>query len=365
MLTEFILALGLASSLTAPCPDSADVGKFLSQFLAGLSPAERVPRGALVVVCGDTSIFASGFGETQSGTAVDPNVTLFRAASNSKLFAATAAMQLAASGRWKLTDDVNRYLPVSARLDDGYGRQIRIADLLTHTAGFEDKFDGSLVLQNQRLSLAGFFERNRPIRVRPAGIEVSYSNIGMALAGYAVEAASGESFDLYSKRHIFEPLGMSHSTFAQPLPDGWNKDIATAPPRAGRGIVFLPYPAASLVTTPADMGRFISAHLSDGKINRGGRILPPDAVAEMHRSHWRAQRSVPGVAYGFFEGEINDRRTLFHTGDSGDHSVVFLMPDERVGLYFVYSGTDEQTGVREQFVRSFSDRYFPKKSAVA
>ena len=63
----------------------------------------------------------------------------------------------------------------------------------------------------------------------------------------------------------------------------------------------------------------------------------------MHASHWRAQKDAPGVAYGFFEGELNGRPTLFHTGDSGDHSLVLLLPDEHVGLYFVFSGTDEQT----------------------
>ena len=91
-------------------------------------------------------MYAIGYGTTQSGAPVDVNRTLFRAASNSKLITATAAMQLAAAGRWKLGDDVNRYLPAAARLDDGYGRQVTIADLLTHTAGFEDKFAGTIVV---------------------------------------------------------------------------------------------------------------------------------------------------------------------------------------------------------------------------
>jgi hypothetical protein len=126
--------------------------------------------------------------------------------------------------------------------------------------------------------------------------------------------------------------------------------------------VFNPYPAASLVTTPLDMGRFIAAHLNGGALDAsagGGRVLSPATTALMHASHWRAQPAVPGVAYGFFEGEMNGHGTLFHTGDSGDHSLAFLLPDQGVGFYFVFSGSDEQAEIRERFAHAFMDRYFP------
>ena len=233
-----------------------------------------------------------------------------------------------------------------------------IADLLTHTAGFEDKFAGTIALQSDSISLASFFARNRPRRVRPAGVEVSYSNIGIALAGYAVQVASGESFDAYVAAHIFAPLGMTHSTFAQPPPADWVKDLASLPPRSARSIAFVPYPAASLVTTPGDMGRFIAAHLSNN-VPGAPQILSAEAATDMHASHWRPRPGVPGVAYGFFEGEMNGHRTLFHTGDSGDHSLVLLLPDDGVGFYFVYTGSDEQTVVREKLARAIVDRYFP------
>ncbi len=228
-------------------------------------------------------------------------------------------MQLAASGTWKLTDDVNRYLPTDAQLDRGFGRDVTIADLLTHTGGLEEKFSGGIAQMSERVSLAEYFARNRHRRVHEPGVEVSYSNVGMALIGYAVEAASKQSFDRYAATHIFAPLGMTRSTFVQPTPVAWEADIASAPPSGARDIVFLPYPAASLVTTPSDMGRFIAAHLAHSTA-----IPPAEWMHAMHETHWRAQPSVPGVAYGFFEGEWNGRRTLFHTGDSGDHSVVFL-----------------------------------------
>jgi hypothetical protein len=267
-------------------------------------------------------------------------------------------MQLAAAGRWKLSDDVNRYLPAAARLDDGFGRQVTIADLLTHTAGFEDKFAGAITLQSDSISLANFFAHNRPRRVRPPGTEVSYSNIGIALLGYAVQVASEESFDAYVATHIFAPLGMTRSTFAQPPSADWVNDQADRSSMSARAIAFVPYPAASLVTTPSDMGRFMAAHLSGGALG-GARILSVEMADDMHASHWRPQPSVPAVAFGFFEGDMNGHRTLFHTGDSGDHSLVLLLPDDGVGFYFVYGGSDEQTVVREKLARAIVDRYSP------
>ncbi|MEP6732492.1 MAG: serine hydrolase domain-containing protein [bacterium] len=360
------LLLAIAASQQSPAcarVDSTSLSSFVTQFIAQAPPAERVQRGAFVLVCGERIVVALGIGTARNGAPVNPERTLFRAASNSKLITATAAMQLAASGRWKLTDEVNAYLPPAAKLANGFGRQVTIADLLTHTAGLDDKFAGSIVQTSQQIPLAEFFARNRPVRVRPAGVEVSYSNIGIALTGYAVEVATKESFADYAATHIFAPLGMTHSTFAQPPPTAWRDDAASAPAKGARDIAFLPYPAASLVTTPMDMGRFITAHLSGGATH-AGRILSASSIREMHASHWRVRSSVPAVAYGFFEGELNGHRVLFHTGDSGDHSVVFLLPDDDMGLYFVFSASDEQTVVREKLVRAFMDRYFPRIKRV-
>ena len=251
-------SLGRATTCVA---DSASFHAFLTRYRAGLSSKLTLERGALVVVCHDSIVFLEGFGRTAAGDAVDPNRTIFRAASNSKLFAATAVMQLADSGLWKLDDDVNRYLPPAARLASRPSSgPVTLENLLTHTAGFEDKFAGGVVVPADRLTLAEFFARHSPRRVAAPGAEVSYSNIGMALAGYLVEARTGEPFARYAERHIFAPLGMTRSTFDQPPPAAWSRDLAGGTLRGRYDVVFNPYPAASLVTTPADMGRFIAAH---------------------------------------------------------------------------------------------------------
>ncbi|MEP6690559.1 MAG: serine hydrolase domain-containing protein [Gemmatimonadaceae bacterium] len=347
----------LARAQGAPL-DSASVDRFASAFIASLTGHDSVPRGAMVFVRGDRIAYARGFGTTPAGRPIDPERTIFRAASNSKLVAATAAIQLAERGTWRLGDDVNRWLPPEARLASAFPAPVTVANLLTHTSGFEDSFAGGVTPAGMRSSLATYFARHRPYRAVAPGLEVSYSNAGIALAGYLVERASGEPFGRYADAHIFAPLGMRRSSFDQPPPREWLDDLASGVPRGNRDVYFNPYPAASLVMTPTDMGRFIAAHLGGGAAY-GGRILSSAWSDSMHASHWRAQPSVPAVAYGFFEGEMNGRRTLFHTGDSGDHSLVLLFPDDGVGLFLVYTGSDDQASIRERFARAFADRFLP------
>lgn len=330
--------------------DSAHVARFVAEFMGGLHGDDSVARAAVVVVTSHGVLLSRGFGLAGRGVSVDPALTVFRAASNSKLFATATALQLREERRWQLTDDVNKYLPQQSRLAEKFDRPVTIADLLTHTAGLEAKFQGSVSAPAHRLSLADYFARNVPFRAVEPGREIAYSNTGMALAGYLVERATGVSFDEYADAHIFRPLGMTRSSFRQPPPAEWTGAVPET--RSVRNVVFNPYPAASLVTTPDDMGRFIQALLGRGA-NSSGRMFDSATADMMLATHWRAQPDAPGAAYGFFEGVHAGHRYVFHTGDSGDHSVILLLPDRDVGFYFVYAGRDEQSAVRERFAAGF------------
>jgi len=91
-----------------------------SVFAAGM-PRERIPGAAFVLVQDGHVVLAKGYGKADvaSGRAVDPARTIFPIASISKVFTATAVMQLADAGRLDLDADVNRYL-TSARVPPTY-----------------------------------------------------------------------------------------------------------------------------------------------------------------------------------------------------------------------------------------------------
>ena len=188
-----------------------------------------------------------------------------------------------------------------------------------------------------------------------------YSNWGTAFAGCLVEEVSGVSFYDYVEQNVLQPLGMKRSSFRRPFPTNLAPFVGTAgvggqPP--DKTAIQL-YPAESLVSTVTDMGHFIIAHLNGGRFE-GAQILSPASVTQMHRQHFTQHPRMPGVAYGFFESYMNDRRALFHSGGGGHESLLYLLPEEALGFYIVYSGE-----LGKDFLPAFLDHYYPTSHPFA
>jgi CubicO group peptidase (beta-lactamase class C family) len=198
-----ILALTL-SMLVASAEGAGRMGPTdpdeLEAFLAGLLPAlmesYHVPGAIFVMVKEGEIFFARGYGyaDLETRRPVDPETTIFRVASVSKLFTATAAMQLVEQGKLDLHADVNRYL-TKLQIESAYGEPVTLHHLLTHTAGFDDRFlRTGLTIGSPLPPLGQYLAERMPPRVMPPGKLISYSNHGLALVGHLVEVASGESF---------------------------------------------------------------------------------------------------------------------------------------------------------------------------
>jgi len=340
------------SGLTNPNEFEAWMDQFLVDYLIHSNASL-----GFVLVKDDKIFFQKGYGyaDAEKKTPVVPDQTLFYAASVSKLVTATAVMQLIEQGKLKPDADVNTYLK-GFQLENNYPAPVTVANLLTHTSGIDDSFIvGSVDRPSDLVSLGDFFTKNPPRRGRAPGEQIVYSNMGMAFAGYLVEAVSGVSFYDYAEQNVFRPLGMDHSSFRRPFPSSLAPSVATA------GVAGQPpdktaiqlYPAESLVSTVTDMGHFIIGHLNDGRFD-DEQILKEASAHEMHRQHFTQHAHMPGVAYGFFESYINGRRVLFHTGGGRHESLLFLLPDAHVGFYIVYSGELEKN-----FVQAFLDHYYP------
>src|SRR5690606_35310692 len=151
------------------------------------------------------------------GTPVDPVATLFRPGSVSKLFTWTAVMQLVEQGKLDLDADINQYIDFEIPLYDGI--LVTLRQVMTHSAGFEEQFRALITADPAAITPLGeALKYWVPERIHAPGTTPAYSNYATALAGHVVERVSGESFDDYIERHIFQPLGMSNSSFRQPLP---------------------------------------------------------------------------------------------------------------------------------------------------
>jgi CubicO group peptidase (beta-lactamase class C family) len=207
-------------------------------FAAGMKQ-EQIPGAAFVLVQNGRVVLSKGFGlaDVASGRTVEPDSTIFPFASISKVFTATAVMQLVEQGRVDLDTDVNRYLK-DVRVPPTYPRPVTVAHLLTHTSGL-DEVPGRRVRDAAELMPLGRFLADRLIRVHPPGEVTSYSSYGMALAGLLVEDVSGRPFEEYLRSHIWQPLGMSRTFIT--VPSAFAADLATPYEMEGDELVPVPY----------------------------------------------------------------------------------------------------------------------------
>jgi CubicO group peptidase (beta-lactamase class C family) len=348
-----------------PAPDlvKSDVDAWLDGYMPyALKRGDAA--GAVVVVVKDGKVLTQrGFGYADVGARrpVDPETTLFRQASVSKLITWTAVMQLVEQGKIDLDRDINAYLDF--RIPPFDGKPVTMRNLMTHTGGFDEVQRGLNSYDPKKIpSLGDALKRQVPHRIYAPGTTPAYSNYGTSLAGYIVERVSGLSYDDYVERHVFAPAGMTRSSFRQPLPAALRPLMASGymlgSGKPGRFELSSLAPSGAMTASGADMGRFMLAHLADG-----GALMKPATAAQMQGTILRLIPPLNGMALGFYEQNINGRRVLSHAGDSLNfHSQLWIFPEEKVGIYMSMnaSGTQNVSGpIRSYLFEAFADRYFP------
>ncbi|HKQ58334.1 MAG TPA: serine hydrolase domain-containing protein [Candidatus Eisenbacteria bacterium] len=328
----------------------------------------HVPGGVLVAVRDTAVLLARGYGVADDrGTRVDPERTIFRVASVSKVFTATAAMRLVERGRLALDEDVNRHLR-RFHVPENSDPPVTLLHLLTHTAGFDDRNIARKARGPEgALPLGEYLARRLPDRIQPPGRFLCYSNHGMALAGYLVEEVSGIPFARFMQDSLFAPLGMTRSSFApRPMMPA---DLAVGhddsdPPHPIAFDYVQTAPASMMTSTGSDVARFMIAHLEGGEY-RGRRMLGAAAVGEMHRRQFAQHERLPGVALGFWERFQNGERALWHDGDgAGFASLLYLLPEQGTGFFLAFNGSGGGAA-REEVLAALLDRFFPDQRPIA
>ena len=304
-----------------------------------------------------------GYADLKSKRPVAPNTTIFRLASISKLFTWVSVMQLVEQGKLDLDTDVNRYLDFQIR--PAFNKPVTLRNLMTHTGGFEETGDDIILTDPKKaVSLREYLIDNQPMRIFPPGEIPAYSNYGVGLASYIVQRASREPFEQYVQEHVFTPLGMTHSSFYQPL----QKPLAELPSQGYRGSTlkppigfefFNPVGAGGISSSAADMGRFGQALLNGGELD-GNRILKPETLAQMWTPQFRASDQLPPICMGFYQSWRNSLRWIGHSGDLiAFHSLFFVEPQQKLVLFVSYNSAGSENKARPEILNFFTDRYFP------
>ncbi|MHA1954617.1 MAG: serine hydrolase domain-containing protein [Candidatus Heimdallarchaeaceae archaeon] len=355
--------------LVANPHNESDLQSFFDDLLENQLVDYNLPGVTLSVVNATDILYLKGYGyaNIEESKPVDPNSTMFRVASVSKLFTWTAVMQLYEQDLLDLDANVNTYL-TAFQIPMDYG-PITMYDLMSHSPGFEDYFyyTGSF---NKEIviSLEDFLIEYMPKCVRPPGEVSAYSNYGASLAGYIVGEITGKPFPQYVQEEILTPLGMNQSTFLNDLPAAFEDDLVTEysidKSSNLHPLVIDPYgmeydPAGSLKSTALDASYFMRAHLNNGSLD-SNRILEETTIQEMHSRHFSHHPVLDGIAHGFFELTINGKRILNHGGSvSYTRSELVLIPEEQIGFFVSYNAyhIDPIWDV----VYEFMDHFYPSE----
>jgi CubicO group peptidase (beta-lactamase class C family) len=343
--------------------NSADVEAWLDGFLPYALEKGKIPGAVVVVVNGDGVVLQKGYGysDVAKRTPVSPETTLFRPGSVSKLFTWTAVMQQVEAGKLDLDKDVNSY--IDFKIPPFEGKPITLRHIMTHTAGFEESVR-HLISSDPKAAMT--LKKQMPLalpeRVFAPGTTPAYSNYATALAGYIVERVSGEPFDDYIDNHIFDPLGMVHSSFRQPLQAKlvplMSKGYPDVTQKPEPFEIVIPAPAGSLSSSGEDMGKFMIAHL-----NQGGVLLKPETTRMMHDFRAPGIANLNTMALGFYEQWVNGQRAIAHGGDTvWFHSYLWLFPESDIGLYISMNSAGAEGaagGIRSALFHKFADRYLP------
>jgi hypothetical protein len=239
-------------------------------------------------------------------------------------------------------------------------------NLMQHTAGFEEQAKDIISDSVNAPSFETVLKRWVPERVFAPGTTPAYSNYGASLAAYIVERVSGEPFDDYVDKHIFQVLDMPHSTFRQPLPPElaplMSKGYSVASSPAKPFEIIGPAPAGALSSPGEDMAHFMIAHLNNGEYH-GNRILRAETAQLMHDSPLSILPPLNRMELGFFETNINGREVIAHLGDTEDfHTSLHLFLADNVGFYVSFNilGKNGAAGeLRTALFNDFADRYMP------
>jgi CubicO group peptidase (beta-lactamase class C family) len=332
----------------------------------------HIPGATIAVVKDGKIFFAKGYGfaNLEKKTPVAADKTIFRIGSVTKVFTATALVQLAERKKINLNTDVNKYLK-DFKIQNTFPQPVTFANLLTHTAGFDEINPGRKTTSADKVIPLGEFLKTRLVRRKPPGEFISYSTYGISLAGYLVETISGTTLKDYMNKNIFQPLEMNRTSIGA-VPANLQSDLATGYEYSALGgyrplafEYFHTLPASDINGTATDMARFMLAHLEGGQYGKG-RILSERAAQSMHERHFANEPRLLGITYGFFENRQNRLPAIEHGGVmDGFSALMYLAPEKRFGIYVA---CNRETGDLQNIIKTeILNRYFlpQNKPAVA
>jgi len=339
-----------ASASIASDPAVRDALARLDVWLEGQRYRFDLPGFAVGVVHDQQLLWSKGYGYADVAQRIpSTDQTLYRIASISKTFAATAVVQLAERGKLSLDDPVSRHLPWFTPRDSTPGSPVRVWNLLSHSGGLQRESPGSdwdALVSPDAESIANA-TRDTPL-VLPPQSRLAYSNYGYAVAGQLVQQVSGVPYSKYLSDNVLRPLGLTATDildgretrpglavpYGRRTPDG-PRAIEKQMPRTDAFDS-----VGALVSSVSDLAKWASFQFRDSDAN-AGPVLTGASLRDMHRPHFLLQDWSQGWGLGWRLTRNDAGARIDHGGSlPGYKSSLLLDPSSRVGVILLMNADD-------------------------
>ena len=316
---------------------------------------DRTPGCAVGVSVRGAIVLEKGYGMAELEHDVrNTGQTIFEAGSVSKQFTAAAVLLLAHDGKLSLDDSVRKYLP---ELPD-YGTPLTIRHMLNHTSGLRDWGSVAAIAGWPRTTRVHTHAHVLDIAARqrslnfPSGTRYSYSNTGYNLSAILVSRVSGESFADFSRKRIFEPLGMSKTSWRDDFTRIVKGRAAAYADSRGGFRLDMPFENVhgngGLLTTVGDLLRWTSNFATP-------KLGDAAFVAEQQRRGKFNDGREHGYALGLMVGTYKGVREVGHSGaTAGYRAYLAYYPDQSVAVAVL---CNVSSGNAAQYAHAVADLY--------
>lgn len=313
--------------------------------------------------------------------------TLFHLASVTKLFTATAILQLAEAGKLRLDDALTTHIPEFSMRDERY-RDIQLQHLLTHSSGL--MWDNKLKKSPDDAGAMPLFIsqlKKKKLAFQP-GEKMSYStysNMGFDLLGMVVERVSGQSYDQYIPSRIWAPAGMAGAAFYYETVE---KSLLALPQKLegrskkvkilNRGLHYdslafsgsWPFPtithpvygeeyehnaSGNAIASAAELRLWMRHLLDIYRHDKKDGVLGRERLADMWHPHQSAPENKVEIGWSWWISEEPFGKMVFHVGNNpGFSSILLLYPDRDFGMVVLCNSNYAQRIVWNRFTEDLT-----------
>lgn len=331
--------------------------------LAALMDLYKVPALSIAVIEDYKIAWAKGYGTIGTGSPAPVTTkTLFQAGSISKPVAATGALYLVEHSKLALDEDVNLKLKTWKVPDNDFTKEqkVTLRRLMSHTAGLTVHGFPGYDVDAPLPTLVQIFNGEKPANTAPIRVDIvpgtqqRYSGGGVTIEQQLMMDVTGKAFPELMREMVLDKIGMTDSSYQQPLPSARaamtaNGTYGDGKPVHGRWHIYPEMAAAGLWTTPTDLAKF-AIEIAQSRHGKSNRVLSQKMTEEM------LTEVKDGAGLGFFVEKENPGQFGHNGADEGFQALLTMNSETGKGVA-IMADSDNGIAVADLVLRRVAEIY--------